>query len=667
MVKLNELTIEEKLRLLCGEGSWNTCGLDGKIPSLLMCDGPHGVRKVERVGENGEQIPLKSIAYPALQCLTNTWNRKLARAMGEALADDCKEKDVDILLAPGVNIKRNPLNGRNFEYFSEDPFLAGTMACEYVDGLQKNGVAACVKHYCCNNEEHNRLEQSSEVDERTLREIYLKPFEWTFRAHPEWIMCSYNRVNGVRASEHGKLFDTARKELGFDGAVMSDWGAVYDRTAAVKAGVDLEMPFSRENYERLVADYKAGKIDEREIDVCVERILGAVEKRLRRRGEKVKRSEKERLAVAQEIAEEGLVLLKNDGVLPLENGQSVSVLGRYGAGEKDYTSGGGAAQVLPLAGDVTLAEALKEVMPDSEIDFEKAFNADGIESYGEKPHRILERCAQSDVSVICVGTGRFVEYESADRTTLKLHPLQEELILQTAAQNPDTVVVLYAGGAVDVSAWADEVAAIVYAGFNGERGNRAVANVLAGKVSPSGKLSETFPVCLEDTPYYDTYRDVTVARYTDGVDVGYRYYETAGVGVQYEFGFGLSYAEFEYGDLEIELKGGLNAEVSYTVKNISDYDGKEISQLYVRDAVAFVYRPDLELKGYAKNYIKAGDCAEVKLTLDRSSFAYYSAAKDEWIVDDGVFNVFVGASVKDIRLEAAVVVENGGIVKVKIL
>ena len=213
------------------------------------------------------------------------------------------------------------------------------------------------------------------------------------------------------------------------------------------------------------------------------------------------------------------------------------------------------------------------------------------------------------------------------------------------------------GGAVDVSAWADEVAAIVYAGFNGERGNRAVANVLAGKVSPSGKLSETFPVCLEDTPYYDTYRDVTVARYTDGVDVGYRYYETAG----------LSYAEFEYGDLEIELKGGLNAEVSYTVKNISDYDGKEISQLYVRDAVAFVYRPDLELKGYAKNYIKAGDCAEVKLTLDRSSFAYYSAAKDEWIVEDGVFNVFVGASVKDIRLEAAVVVENGGIVKVKIL
>ncbi len=665
MVKLSELTVEEKLRLICGKGTWNTDDLNGKLPSLLMCDGPVGVRKV-KIEENYVQTPYPSVSYPALQCLTNTWNRRLAREMGAALADDCKEKEVDILLAPGVNIKRNPLNGRNFEYFSEDPYLAGTMAYEYVDGLQKNGVAACVKHYCCNNEEFNRLEQSSEVDERTLREIYLKPFEWTFKARPEWVMCSYNRINGVRASEHKKLFDVARNELGFDGAVMSDWGAVSDRAASVKAGIDLEMPFNQANYDKLLEDYRAGKITEKEIDVSAARILKAIEKRMKHRGEKPKKTEKERLDVAQKIAEEGLVLLKNDGVLPLQNGQSVCVLGRYARGEKEYTSGGGAAHVSPLCGNVPLADALKSVMPDSEIEFEDGFNYENIQSYSQKPQRMFEKCAINDVAVICVGTGYLIEYEGKDRTTLKLDPMQEELILQTAAQNPDTVVVIYAGAVIDVSAWEDRVAAIVYAGFNGERGNVAIANVLSGKVNPSGKLSETFPLCLEDSPYFDTYRDATVARYTDGLDVGYRYYETAGVDTRYEFGYGLSYSEFEYDDLEVVKKGGLCAEISYTVKNVSDVDGSEVSQVYVRDAVSFVYRPDLELKGYSKNYIKAGDCAKVTIQLDETAFQFYSAAKDKWETEDGVFVIYVGASVKDIRLQAAITVTDGEINKIKI-
>lgn len=666
MLKLKDLTIEEKLRLVCGKGTWNTDDLNGKLPSLLMCDGPVGVRKVERV-ENNMQVSYPSVSYPALQCLTNTWNRKLAREMGESLADDCKEKDVDILLAPGVNIKRNPLNGRNFEYFSEDPYLAGTMAYEYVDGLQKNGVSACVKHYCCNNEEFNRHEQSSEVDERTLREIYLKSFEWVFKAHPEWMMCAYNRINGVRASENKKLFDIARNEFGFDGAVMSDWSAVYDRTAALKAGVDLEMPFSEKNYKQLVADYHAGKITEKEIDVAAERILKAIEKRMKHRGEKPQKSADQRLDVAQKIAEEGLVLLKNDGVLPLQNGQSVCVLGRFALGEKEYVGGGGSAQVMPLVGNEPLADALRKVLPDSEIDYDVAFNYENIDSYWQKSHKILDKCAMSDVSVICVGTGMYVEYEGKDRKTLKLDPIQEELILQTAAQNPDTIVVIYAGAVIDVSAWEDRVAAIVFAGFNGERGNAAVANVLSGKVNPSGKLSETFPICMEDTPYYNTYKDVSVARYSDGLDVGYRYYETADADVMYEFGYGLSYSEFEYGDLEVIKKGGLSAEIVYTVKNVSDTDGSEISQLYVRDAVSFVYRPDLELKGYSKNYIKAGDCAKVKIELDETAFSYYSVAKDAWVVEDGAFDIYVGASVKDIRLQAVVTVKDGQIDKIKIM
>ena len=351
MRSLQDLTAEEKLRLICAKGFWNTEDIYGKVPSLSVSDGPVGVRKVA-ADENGKQYDLPSVAYPAIQCLANSWSEELARGMGEALADDCLEKQVDILLAPGVNIKRHPLNGRNFEYFSEDPYLAGTLAKEYIEGLQERGVGACLKHYYANNLEYNRLEQSSDVDERTLREIYLKPFEIACKAKPVSAMCAYNRINGVYASENKKGFRILREEFGFDGAILSDWGAVRDRTAAAKAGLDIEFPFDQHNYEKLLADYRSGAISEEEVDACAQRVLDLIVRcKKMSAGKTPKTNVKERLAVAQRIAEEGIVLLKNDGVLPLKRQQSVAVSGEFAAPSRISKIAGGGSSMVQWRGD----------------------------------------------------------------------------------------------------------------------------------------------------------------------------------------------------------------------------------------------------------------------------------------------------------------------------
>jgi len=659
-VRVNDLTAAEKLRLLCAVGNWHTADLDGKLSKVCVSDGPAGLR-TERIDEKGAPVTLPAVAYPCPQLLANTWNRECAREMGACLADDCIERGVDVLLAPGVNIKRHPLNGRNFEYFSEDPFLAGTLAKEYIAGLQEHGVGACVKHFCCNNLEYNRFNQSSEVDERTLRELYYKPFEIACEAKPVSAMCAYNRVNGTYASEYKKGFDVLRGEFAFDGAVLSDWDSVRNRTRSAKAGVDIEFPFHEENYDQLVADYKAGLISDEEIDACAARVIELVSRvEKMRANRRIKTGEEDRANTAKRVADEGMVLLKNDGILPLKKGMRVAVSGCYARPEPYMVAGGGSSQVTWRKKGFDLPALLGERL-ERAASYETMFSVDAVVGHGEyaaHPDTGRRNAALSDVQVICVGTGAMLEYESADRKTMKLPEVQERAILDLASVNPNVIVAVFAGAPIDMSAWIKSVSAVVFAGFCGEKGGEALADLLTGAVNPSGKLSETFPVSLDRVPAANGYIDAGVTRYSEGLDVGYRYFDRHQDGVLFPFGHGLSYSTFEYRNLTVApCNEGL--EMTYEIENTSAVDGKEVSQIYVREVTPRVYRPYKELKEYSKDEIPAKKRVTVKRTLPLSAFAHWSASKDCWEVTDGVYEILVGASSADVRLVKKVLILNG--------
>lgn len=663
---IKDLTTAEKLRLICGKDCWHTCDFDGKIPYVRVTDSSMGVRMP--VNPEIWDGVKPSVAYPSLQMLANTWDLDTVREYAECVADDCLDADADVLLGPGVNIKRSPLCGRNFEYLSEDPFLAGVIAREYISAMQAEGAGACVKHFCCNNLENNRLQQSSEVDERTLREIYYKPFEIAMEAKPVSIMSSYNRINGVYGSEYKQGYEVLRNEYGFDGLIVSDWDAVRDRTKAAKAGCDLEMPYHPENYEQLVKDFNDGKISEQEIDVCAQRVLDLVAKCKELHKDERKHTQKERIAFTQKAEEEGIVLLKNNGVLPLKKGQSLSMCGwfarpcAYNRKNAGLICGGGSGCVERLTPMFDMLEIMKGEHSGNVL-YEPAFSEDGVDSSFMNPGMAVDNAAESEINIVFAGTGARLESEGGDRLTMKLCEAQVRTILDTAAVNKNTVVVLFAGAAVDMSEWIDEVAAVVYAGFCGERGGEAIANVLTGKVNPSGKLSETFPLSYEDTPAAKNYADSKITRYEEGLDVGYRYYDTYNVPVLFPFGFGLSYSQFEYKNLSIKTDGD-RLEVCYEIENCSHVDGKEISQVYVRAMSSYVYRPYKELKGFAKTLVKAGKTEKVKVALDRRAFEYWSVASDGWEVEDGVYEIIVGASVADEKLKMKIKLAEGNIISI---
>lgn len=661
-MKTDQLTIEEKLRLICGKDCWHTCDFDGKIPFVKVTDASMGVRMPANPEEwGGGDKP--SVSYPSSQMLANSWNLETVHAYAACVADDCLDYGADILLGPGVNIKRNPLCGRNFEYYSEDPYLAGTIAREYISAMQAEGAGTCLKHFCANNLEYNRLLQSSEVDERTLREIYYKPFEIACEAKPVSVMCSYNKINGVQGSEYKKGFSILRNEYGFDGAIISDWGAVYDRAKAAKAGLDLEMPFSQSNYDKLLEDYKAGKITEEEIDECAQRVLDLVLRcKELQKGKKRKYTQAQRMEVARAAAEEGIVLLKNEGVLPLKKGQTLSACGLYGApysANRDNSyllAGGGSGRVVRLTKEFDVPEKLRQ--HGFPVHYEVAFGDSSIDNSFMNPRTAIENAAVCNVNIVFAGTGSSIEMEGNDRKSMKLTDVQERAILDTAAVNPNTVVVLFAGAPIDMSTWIDEVAAVVWASFPGEKGDGALANVLTGKVNPSGKLSETFPLAFDDAPAANSYLDGTVTRYEEGLDVGYRYYDTYCVDVLFPFGHGLSYAEFDYKNLTLKAAGD-NLEVCFEIENVSNVDGKEVSQVYVRAMSSYVYRPYKELKGFAKSLIKAGQREKIKIVLDKRAFEYWSVANDGWAIEDGIYEIIVAASVSDEKLSAKVKIKDG--------
>ncbi len=653
---VKDLTAEEKLRLICGKGFWNTEDLDGKLPTVRVSDGPLGLRKVVK-DETGAEHDKPSLAYPSAQSLANTWSRACAKEMGACLADDCLDNQVDLLLAPGVNIKRHPLNGRNFEYLSEDPYLAGTLAREYIAGLQGGGVGACVKHFCCNNLEYNRFEQSSEVDERTLREIYYKPFEIACEAKPISAMSAYNRVNGVYVAENRKGIRILREELGFDGAIFSDWDSVRNRTRSAQAGVDIEMPFSQSNFEKLAADYKAGLLSDAELDACAARVLKLIcDCKALGAGRTAQRSPAQRRQVARKIAGESMVLLKNEGILPLKKGTKVAVSGCYAAPNRRMVQGDGSSAVTWLKDGFHLPTLLEEWLG-SRVAYECAYSYGdvvGHGSYAGKPRQGCQNAAAADVNILCVGTGAPLEYESGDRRTMRLPEAQERAILDQAAINPNTVVVIFAGSAIDVSPWESAVKGILFAGFCGETGGEALADILCGLENPSGKLSETFPIHLEDCPAAHTFMNGMVTRYQEGLDVGYRYYDTYEKPVAYPFGHGLSYSAFAYSELVLT-----DGAVEFSVANTSAVDGQEVAQLYIQPLAPVVYRPQKELKGYEKQLIPAGKQVKMQISLSVSDFAYWSAAEDRWTVDDGFYRILVGASSRDIRLTLTVRIENG--------
>lgn len=637
--KVSDFTLDEKLALLAGKTRGRTSDANGKISEVVMSDGPHGV------GANLENPPTPCTAMPNLSALANSWDTDLVYKNAEVIADECIEKKVDVLLAPGINIKRTPLCGRNFEYFSEDPFLTGELGKAYIKGVQSRGVGTSLKHFALNNREYNRTLQSSDVDERTMREIYFPAFEIALQAKPTTVMCSYNLINGVYASENEKLLrKVLRDDFGFDGVIVSDWGAVHHAAKSVKASLDLAMPASDKYIPVLKQAMAEGWLTEKEIDERVEKILELVEKKeLADKTKKVCFTKAERHERAVDIAQECIVLLKNeDNILPLSTGNIVV---------SDYAmtiptiGGGGSAGVLTEYKPSWLEVQLQERLQNKKANVERVWNS-----------LIKEGCYKADTLVLCVGTSKEMEREGFDRSSLRLPYEQEQFILNAASVNPNVVVVVYAGSAVDMSVWANKVKAIVWAGYLGEGAMEATANVLTGICNPSGKLAETLPLCLEDSPTGRERGNGQAELYREGILVGYRWYETMNKDVAFPFGYGLSYSQFEYSDLKIDKKTETDYEVSFTVKNTSNVDGKEISQLYVRDVFSSVLRPEKELKGFVKTALKAGESKRVSLMLNARSFAFYSTSLDKWYVENGDFEILIGVSSKDIRLSDKIVI-----------
>lgn len=663
MKRFEELTTIQKLKLLCGKDCWHTEDFDGAIPCVCVTDASMGIRMTQNPEEwGGEDRP--SVSYPSMQIAACTWDTDLIKAYAECVADDCLDAGADLVLGPGINIKRSPLCGRNFEYLSEDPYLSGTMAKAYVSAMQNEGVGACIKHFCCNNLENNRFEQSSDVDERTLREIYYKPFEIACEAKPVSLMSCYNRINGVLGSEYKTGFDMLRDEFGFDGIIMSDWDAVRNRTESARVGLDLEMPFHKEHYEQLVRDYENGKISLEEINVLAKRVYDfAVKIKKPHKNKQRKYSLEERLDLTQKIEEEGIVLLKNNGVLPLKKGEKLSVCGLFArpGNQENLFCGGGSSRVKRLTPLFDIYEILKKVHGEDVV-FETAFGDRGVEGAGMIPNKAVENAAKSDVNIVFAGTGTNIETEALDRTSMKLCDAAQKTIIDTAKVNSNTVVVIFAGSPIDMTDWIDKVGAVVWAGFPGEKGGEAVVNVLTGKVNPSGKLAETFPIRYEDTPAAKSYRDSSITRYEEGLNVGYRYYDSYGVEVLFPFGHGLSYSCFDYANLCLVPDSGDDGlTVNFDVSNISKTNGKEITQIYVRPLNARVYRPNKELKGFAKTFVRAGEKVKVSIGLDISAFAYWSVARNRWYVEDGIYEIIAAASVTDERLKAKISIESGKI------
>lgn len=650
------MTLEEKAALCTGASAWTTTPVKRlNLPELLVSDGPHGIRRLADIHSLSQQS-LPATCFPTASSLAATWDVDLLFEMGQALAEEAIALEVDVILGPGVNMKRSPLCGRNFEYFSEDPYQAGAMAASLIKGIQSKGVGTSLKHYAANNQEFERFSINAQVDERTLREIYLPAFETAVtQAQPWTVMCSYNKINGTYGSEHTQLLsDILKKEWGFQGFVVSDWGAVHDRVAALKAGLDLEMPGPKQTRVNAVIEAVGnGELDEATLDEAVRRILRVTlcAAQTPKGGEFDAAAHH---ALARKVAAEGMVLLKNNGLLPLQNPQHIAVIGR--AAQKAHFQGGGSSHINPTQVDVPFSE-LQKLADNAELSFAAGYPEDD-----SRDQALIDEATAiaqtADVALLYIALPSFKESEGYDRPDLDLTAQQVALIQAVTAVQPNTVVILNNGAPVVMGAWLDGAAAVLEAWMMGQAGGGAIADVLFGRVNPSGKLAETYPHRLTDTPAYLNFPGENgVVRYGEGLFIGYRYYDAKEMPVLFPFGYGLSYTSFAYSNLRVSADSFRDVDglvVSVDVTNTGAVAGKEVVQLYVRDQEARLVRPVKELKGFAKVALQPGETQTVTIPLDFRAFAYYDPAYRQWIAEEGQFDILVGASATDIRCQTAV-------------
>lgn len=693
---IKELTLEEKAGLCSGSDFWHTKAVERLgVPSVMVSDGPHGLRKQsDKCDHMGVAQSVEAVCFPTASALACTFDRDLLYEVGQALSDECQAEEVSTLLGPGVNMKRSPLCGRNFEYFSEDPFLAGELGASLVDGVQSKGIGTSVKHFAANNQEYRRMSTSAVIEPRVLREIYLAAFETIVKkAQPTTIMCSYNRINGVYSCEnHWLLNKVLREEWGFEGLVMTDWGAMNKRVPALKAGLDLEMPSSHGETDKQIVDaVKSGELSEEILDTAVRRVLKLVEHYTTHKTNDTTYDKEAHHNLSRKVAEEAAVLLKNNHILPLSKDCKVAFIGEFA--EKPRIQGGGSSHIncYKISDALTAAAGYP-------VTYAKGYNTDTDTPDEALIAEAVDIAKNNDVAVIFAGLPDAFESEGYDRNHMDMPACQNRLIHEVAAVQPNTVVVLHNGSPITMP-WFNEVSAVLEMYLAGQGCGEAAVNLLYGDACPSGKLAETFPLRVQDNPSWLNFpgeRDTV--RYSEGLFIGYRYYDAKEMDVLFPFGYGLSYTDFAYSNMRIHkitaddatlkklclhpsFSGPADGKVSTAplsanengmpcfkdtdylmvsadITNTGSCTGKEIVQLYVSDKECYALRPKKELKGFVKVELAPGETKTVSFILDKRSFAYYNEILEDWYVESGEFAILIGASSRDIRLQDTICAES---------
>ena len=647
---LDQMTLIEKAAIVGGQGEWQTWPIPRLgIPSMYCSDGPHGIRKQAGAGDHlGLNESLKATCFPTAATVANSWDVALGEKIGQALGEEAMSEDVHILLGPGMNMKRSPLCGRNFEYFSEDPHLAGKMAAAYVRGIQSKGVRSCIKHFAVNSQEERRMAMDAVVDERTLREIYLTAFEIAIKeGKAKALMTSYNEVNGEYANENSHLLlDILRGEWVYDGMVVTDWGGSNNHVKGIKCRSNLEMPNpGLDSARQVIAAIENGTLTKAELDLCVDDLLDAIlETTKAAKGHSTEFDIEGHHALAREAAAQCAVLLKNEGkILPLAEGTKVAVIGDFAF--KPRYQGAGSSMV-----NTTKLESFIEIAQESSA-LEIVASSAGYQRNGDPDEALkneaVEAAKQADVVLYFFGLDEMSESEGLDRQHMKLPKVQIELLKALAGANPNIVGILSGGSSIEMD-WDKDLKAVLHGYLTGQAGGGAVYDIITGAVNPSGKLAETYPVSYEDTPAFKYYpAKERTSEYREGLYIGYRYFDTAHVPVKYPFGYGLSYTTFEYTDLKVNAEGA-----TFKITNTGKCDGAEIAQLYISLPGAEVFRPEKELKGFAKVFLKAGETKSVNIAFNDMTFRYWNVKDEAWAVEGGIYKVLVGSSSADIRLAA---------------
>lgn len=656
-----QMSLEEKAGLCSGKDMWHTKAIERLgIPSVMMCDGPHGLRKQDDSGVSTSlNVSVDAICFPTASATASSWDKALLNQLGQAIGEEAVAENVALVLGPGTNIKRNPLCGRNFEYFSEDPYLAGMLSASFIDGVQSKNIGTSIKHYCANNQETYRMTINSVVDERTLREIYLLPFEIAVKqSQPRTIMASYNLINDTYATENEFLLNKVlRDEWGFEGLVVSDWGATNKRVKGLKAGHDLEMPSSGGMNDKLIVKaVQDGSLDESVLDTAVDRILDLVMKSTKN-PKGATYDKEEHYQIAKNIAKESAVLLKNDGSLPLRT-QKILLVGELAI--EPRFQGAGSSFV-----NCTKISTVEQSLRDAGIEYEFTSGYDLSDESFKKNAKLrknaVELAKNYDTVLVVAGLPEKYEAEGFDRKHINMPQSHDLLIEELAQVNKNVNVVLTMGSSVEMP-WIDKVRSVLCMYLGGQSSGDACVDLLLGKANPCGKLAETFALKLSDIPSTQNFPGARFSvEYREGLYVGYRYFNTANAPVLFPFGHGLSYTKFEYSNLTLSSKNITDKDIltaTVDVQNVGDMDGKEIIQLYVNDVESSVYTPYQQLKGFEKIFLKAGEKKRVTFSLDKRSFAFYNVNAGDWQVESGEFKIMIGASSRDIRLEDSVTVNS---------